>query len=272
MVNCLKTMKTKFITFFLALVAFCGPAMAQADLPYLPSGERYDIRLARSSYAYPLSGAEKASVLGKAGAEAYDTAIVRLSGREHLKLPAGRRLQVVGYARSREDFGYDLYVVALGDDLLYLSPEFVDDNGRLQEKNDRMVAMYNELPELLEKARARWKALAVVKAEEVEENLRKVASDERRIGTVIDSLSVVRTAGVKDAFEADSVRIATDREVHDGIRERRALWTARKEYLVNPGGDTGKVADYYAEEIAAYREVLRLQAEIEAFEERNHLR
>ena len=265
-------MKTKLLILFVALAAFCGPAMAQADLPYLPFGERYDICLAMASYAYPLSGAEKASVLEKAETRAYDAAIVRLSGREHLKLPAGKRLRVVGYARSREDFGYDLYVVILGDDLFYLSLEFVDDNGGLEKKNDRMVAMYNELPELLEKARERWKALAVVKAEEVEKNLRRVASDERRIGTVIDSLVTIRTAGIKDAFEVDSIRIATDREVRDGIRDRRALWTARKEYLVNPGGDTGKVAGYYAEEIAAYRDVLRLQAEISAFEERNHLR
>ena len=75
-----------------------------------------------------------------------------------------------------------------------------------------------------------------------------------------------------DAFRRDSVRIATMDEVRAELADRRAAWTARKEYLVNPGEGNEKVADYFAEEIGVYREMLAIQAEMAAFEKRNHLR
>ena len=175
-------------------------------------------------------------------------------------------------ARSVRDFGYDTYVVSISDELFFMSPEYVDDNGVLERKNDWMVDEYNTLSEALDGKQAEWKRLALRKAPEVEAGLRRASRDEARADWLVDSLVSVRIAGVEDAFKKDSIRIATSDAVRQELRERRAAWTARKEYLVNPGDGNEKVADYFAEEIAVYREMLKMKAELEAFERRNFLR
>ena len=259
---------------WLLVAAFvsCLTAYAQADLPYLPSNDDYSVTLARTSLLYPLSPAETATVREKAALGAYDDTVVSTSTRKHVRVARGRRLQVVGYARSVEDIGYDLYVVSIGNELFYMSPEYVADNSALEEKNYRIVDMYNSLSERLDSKRDEWKRLALSKAPAVEAGIRNASFDEARKDIIVDSLVALRTAGMDDAFRRDSVRIATMDEVRVELAGRRAAWTARKEYLVNPGEGNEKVADYFAEEIGVYREMLAIQAEMAAFVKRNHLR
>lgn len=254
-----------------ALLSFL-PAFAQADLPYLPSGDHYTVTIARTSLLYPLSPAETASVREKAAGKAYDDTVVNPSARKHVRVARGKDLQVVGYARSVRDIGYDLYVVSIGDALFYMSPEYVVDNSVLEKKNYLIVDMYNDISERLDAKRDEWRRLALSKAPAVEAGLRKASFDEARRDAIVDSLVALRTAGMKDPFQRDSVRTATVDEVLASLAERRAAWTARKEYLVNPGEGNDKVADYFADEIAVYREITAIQDEMASFERRNFLR
>lgn len=247
---------------------------AQADLPYLSPGESFSVTLVGQPSLYSLTEEEEARLQEKAAFRSYDDAVMAIKGRKHVKGPRGGTLDAVGFARSQAAFGYDLYVVVWNGRHFLLHPDGVHDNAVLAGKNECMVDEYNELVADYDGAAAMWKVKATVKAGEVEAELRKVGRDESRIDAIIDSLTAVRLAAEKDPSNetVDRIRTAASEEVRDRIRERRATWTARKDYLVNPGKVTDRTAGYFSDEIALYEKVERLRREIAAYEERNHLR
>lgn len=181
-------------------------ARAQADRPFLPEERVERISVARRTVLYPFDEFEYDRYDLKRSADERTPYCVYLSDLKSRKVSRDCTMDVVGFARTEERTGYDLYIVRDAEGLYYLEAASCSDRSLLEDFNAGIPEGYEALQEELASKRADFEYRLTRKLEEIRRD--RVALEEwnRLSPARADSAAAVRAdameAGLKERYDA----------------------------------------------------------------------
>ena len=225
------------------LLLFAIPSFAQVEKALLESNEVYYITSKNKAVMYKLSDGDFSFYLGTHTIINTDSSGKPVNGTVK-KLSKPTALKVIAYARTTRAYHFDTYVVSFNDDTYIINPDQVQDNYKLEAKNEAMDYHYAQLKNSLANMKATLKELLTNKKAIIDRKLDSL----KRIDAVTEMRMADSLASILINKKNSELKLEYDKWLSNqpaSTKQAAKILSITNAYLKSPNSAAG--CDYVFE-------------------------